>query len=99
VCEHLSDPTFESSIAHASCHTNLDGRTQYRGRHLPGSVHFDIDHLADKSNPLPHMLPNPADFAKKCLLGISNMTGSSSMIAYVVDRQPLGLVDVPRLWS
>jgi thiosulfate/3-mercaptopyruvate sulfurtransferase len=53
--------------------TNLDGRTQYRGRHIPGSVHFDIDHVADKSNPLPHMLPSAADFAKKVgLLGIGD---------------------------
>jgi len=52
--------------------TNLDGRTQYRGRHLPGSVHFDIDTVADPATDLPHMLPAPADFAKKMgLLGIA----------------------------
>jgi thiosulfate/3-mercaptopyruvate sulfurtransferase len=54
---------------HAS--TNLDGKTQYRGRHLPGSVHFDIDHVADRTTALPHMLPTAADFAHKVgLLGI-----------------------------
>jgi len=72
LAEHLSDPDiriFDCTWHHAS--TNLDGRTQYRGRHLPGSVHFDIDHIADKSNPLPHMLPTPEDFAKKVgLLGV-----------------------------
>jgi thiosulfate/3-mercaptopyruvate sulfurtransferase len=72
LAEHLSEPDIrilDCTWHHAS--TNLDGRTQYRGRHLPGSVHFDIDHVADKSNPLPHMLPNAADFAKKVgLLGI-----------------------------
>ena len=71
---HLSDPDLrilDCTWHHAS--TNLDGRTQYRGRHLPGSVHFDIDHVADKSNPLPHMLPSAADFAKKVgLLGIGD---------------------------
>jgi len=71
---HLSEPDvriLDCTWHHAS--TNLDGRTQYRGRHLPGSVHFDIDHLADKSNPLPHMLPSAADFAKKVgLLGIGD---------------------------
>jgi thiosulfate/3-mercaptopyruvate sulfurtransferase len=51
--------------------TNLDGRTQYRGRHLPGAVHFDIDHVADPSSSLPHMLPSAEDFAKKVgLLGV-----------------------------
>jgi thiosulfate/3-mercaptopyruvate sulfurtransferase len=74
LAEHLADPgirILDCTWHHVS--TNLDGRTQYRGRHLPGSVHFDIDHVADSSNPLPHMLPKPADFAKKVgLLGIAN---------------------------
>lgn len=71
---HLSDPDIrilDCTWHHVS--TNLDGRTQYRGRHLPGSVHFDIDHVADKSSPLPHMLPSAADFAKKVgLLGVGD---------------------------
>jgi len=71
---HLGDPDLkilDCTWHHVS--TNLDGRTQYRGRHLPGSVHFDIDHVADKSTTLPHMLPSAADFANKiCLLGVSN---------------------------
>lgn len=72
LAEHLSDGDvriLDCTWHHASTH--LDGRTQYRGRHLPGSVHFDIDHIADTSNPLPHMLPSAADFAKKVgLLGV-----------------------------
>ncbi|MEP9366627.1 sulfurtransferase [Xanthobacter sp. VNH20] len=69
---HLMDPDLrilDCTWHHTS--TNLDGRTQYRGRHLPGSVHFDIDHVADTSTPLPHMLPSAADFAKKVgLMGV-----------------------------
>lgn len=74
LADHLGDPAvkiLDCTWHHAS--TNLDGRTQYRGRHLPGSVHFDIDNIADKSSPLPHMLPSPAEFGKKVgLLGVSN---------------------------
>lgn len=74
LAQHLADPDIkilDCTWHHVS--TNLDGRTQYRGRHLPGSVHFDIDHVADRSNPLPHMLPTPEDFAKKLgLLGIGD---------------------------
>ena len=74
LAEHLDDPNLkilDCTWHHVS--TNLDGRTQYRGRHLPGSVHFDIDHIADRSNPLPHMLPAPENFAKKVgLLGIGD---------------------------
>src|SRR6266545_4423536 len=72
LAEHLSDPDiriFDCTWHHAS--TNLDGRTQYRGRHLPGAMHFDIDHVADPSSSLPHMLPSAAEFAKKIgLLGV-----------------------------
>jgi thiosulfate/3-mercaptopyruvate sulfurtransferase len=71
---HLSDP--DVRIVDCTWHhrsTNLDGRTQYRGRHLPGAVHFDIDHVADPTSPLPHMLPDAADFSKKMgLLGIGD---------------------------
>jgi len=74
LAEHLSDPDIrilDCTWHHVS--TNLDGRTQYRGRHLPASVHFDIDHVADPSSSLPHMLPPAADFAKKMgLLGIGD---------------------------
>jgi thiosulfate/3-mercaptopyruvate sulfurtransferase len=74
LAEHISDPDLrilDCTWHHVS--TNLDGRTQYRGRHLPGSVHFDIDHVSDKSSPLPHMLPTASDFSKKVgLLGIGD---------------------------
>lgn len=74
LADHLKDPDLrilDCTWHHVS--TNLDGRTQYRGRHLPNSVHFDIDYVADKSNPLPHMLPKAADFAKKVgLLGVGS---------------------------
>jgi thiosulfate/3-mercaptopyruvate sulfurtransferase len=81
LAEHLADPAIK--ILDCTWHhpsTNLDGRTQYRGRHLPGSVHFDIDQIADRSTSLPHMLPTPEDFAKKVgLLGIGN---DSRVIVY-----------------
>jgi thiosulfate/3-mercaptopyruvate sulfurtransferase len=60
--------------------TKLDGRNQYRGRHLPGSVHFDIDHIADPTSDLPHMLPNEADFAKK--LGLLGVADGDRVVVY-----------------
>ena len=84
---HLSDPDvriLDCTWHHAS--TNLDGRTQYRGRHLPGSVHFDIDHIADTSNPLPHMLPSAADFAKK--VGLLGVGDGDRVVVY--DRSAVG---------
>ncbi len=74
LAEHLPNPDIrilDCTWHHAS--TNLDSRTQYRGRHIPGAVHFDIDHVADRSTPLPHMLPSDTDFAQKVgLLGIGD---------------------------
>lgn len=38
---------------------------EYRQRHVPGAVFFDIDQVADTASPLPHMLPRSAEqFAK-----------------------------------
>ncbi len=94
LAEHLADPDLrilDCTWHHVS--TNLDGRTQYRGRHLPTAVHFDIDHVCDPSSSLPHMLPNPADFAKKVgLLGI----GSEDRIV-VYDRASGGSA-AARVW-
>lgn len=74
LASNLSEPDvkiFDCTWHHPS--TKLDGRNQYRGRHLPGSVHFDIDHVADPTSDLPHMLPSAQDFAKKVgLLGVAD---------------------------
>ncbi|MFO1124249.1 MAG: rhodanese-like domain-containing protein [Methylocystis sp.] len=73
--------------------TNLDGRNQYRGRHLPGSVHFDIDHVADPNSDLPHMLPKEADFAKK--VGLLGVGAGDRVIVY--DRL-FGASAAARVW-
>ncbi len=37
---------------------NRDAKAEYRGGHIPGAVFFDIDHIADRTTDLPHMLPD-----------------------------------------
>jgi thiosulfate/3-mercaptopyruvate sulfurtransferase len=96
VAAHLSDPDLrilDCTWHHPS--TNLDGRTQYRGRHLPGSVHFDIDHVADPSNPLPHILPNAADFAKK--VGLLGVGDGDRIVVY--DRLWGGATEAQEWWG
>jgi len=45
---------------------------EFEQAHIPGAVFFDIDKIADTSNPLPHMLPSPEVFAGAvCALGIA----------------------------
>jgi thiosulfate/3-mercaptopyruvate sulfurtransferase len=40
-----------------------DARAEFRQAHIPGAAYFDIDAVADRSQGLPHMLPDPAAFA------------------------------------
>jgi thiosulfate/3-mercaptopyruvate sulfurtransferase len=40
-----------------------DAKVEYLEGHIPGAVFFDIDAIADHTTNLPHMLPQPAEFA------------------------------------
>jgi thiosulfate/3-mercaptopyruvate sulfurtransferase len=52
----------------------------YLGAHIPGAVFFDVDAIADSSNPLPHMYPNAEQFARDVsALGISS---GDTVVAY-----------------
>lgn len=42
-----------------------NARDEYRERHIPGAVFFDIDEVADDTCGLPHMLPSPEKFSAK----------------------------------
>ncbi|MBV8393051.1 MAG: 3-mercaptopyruvate sulfurtransferase [Alphaproteobacteria bacterium] len=62
-----------------------DPAAEFAKQHIPGAVYFDIDVVADKSNPLPHMLPSPAQFAEQAkALGL----GSGNKIV-VYDTTPM----------
>ncbi len=67
-------------------------REDYDRRHIPGAVFFDIDHIADKTTPLPHMLPSPAEFERAMSdCGI----GSHAQIVVYDDA---GLFSAARVW-
>ena len=69
-----------------------DAAAEYLAGHIPGAVRFDIDAIADHSNPLPHMLPDAAQFARDvAALGISN---GDTVVAY----DSGGWVAAPRAW-
>jgi thiosulfate/3-mercaptopyruvate sulfurtransferase len=44
--------------------TARSGRDEYLQAHIPGARFLDIDEVADRANPAPHMLPNAEDFGK-----------------------------------
>lgn len=71
---HLNDPKVRIIDAtYHLPHADRDAYEEWTFRHIPGSVHFDIDKVADTSTGLPHMLPDAVTFADTMgQLGISN---------------------------
>jgi thiosulfate/3-mercaptopyruvate sulfurtransferase len=69
-----------------------DAAAEYLAGHIPGAVRFDIDEIADKSIPLPHMLPSPEQFA----LAVGRLGISERDIIVVYDGA--GLFSSPRVW-
>jgi thiosulfate/3-mercaptopyruvate sulfurtransferase len=90
---HLNDPHLR--IVDGSWHMpqlKRDARAEFEKAHIPGAVFFDIDAIADRGNPLPHMLPSATDFARAVgALGIGN---SDRVIVYDVR----GIISAARVW-
>jgi thiosulfate/3-mercaptopyruvate sulfurtransferase len=64
----------------------------YRARHLPGAVFFDIDEISDRASSLPHMLPSEPAFAEAMSrLGIGD---GDSVVIY----DSAGVVSATRVW-
>src|SRR3954471_8287177 len=69
-----------------------DADAEFVAGHNPGAQRFDIDAISDKSNPLPHMLPSPEQFAQQVgALGV----GDGMMI---VLYDGIGLYGAARVW-
>jgi thiosulfate/3-mercaptopyruvate sulfurtransferase len=73
-------------------HEGLDPRAEYETQHLPGAVFFDIDEIADSTNPLPHMLPPPEKFSSRV-----RKLGLGDGVRIVVYDQR-GIMSAPRVW-
>jgi thiosulfate/3-mercaptopyruvate sulfurtransferase len=93
LANHLDDP--EVVVLDGGWHlanTGRDARKEYDNGHIPGAVFFDIDAVADITNPLPHMLPSPEVFAETVsALGIDNRQR-------IVVYDAVGLSSAPRVW-
>jgi thiosulfate/3-mercaptopyruvate sulfurtransferase len=64
----------------------------YLAAHLPGAVFFDVNAIADRNDPRPHMYPDAEQFARDVsALGISS---DDTVIAY----DSGGWVAAPRVW-
>jgi thiosulfate/3-mercaptopyruvate sulfurtransferase len=69
-----------------------DAAVEYLDGHIPGAVRFDIDAIADHSNPLPHMLPDAAQFARD--VGALGIADSDTIVVY----DGAGMYSAPRVW-
>ena len=90
---HLDDPNvivLDSSYYLANAKRDAEG--EFLAGHIPGAQRFDIDAVSDQSNPLPHMLPSPEQFAGQVgALGV----GDGTMI---VIYDGIGLYGAARVW-
>jgi len=90
---HLSDPDLrvvDATYYLPSMGKNL--RAEFEAKHIPGAVLFDIDEIADRDNPLPHMLPSAEKFASQMRkLGIGD---GSRVVVYDAH----GLMSATRAW-
>ncbi|MBI2525695.1 MAG: 3-mercaptopyruvate sulfurtransferase [Candidatus Rokubacteria bacterium] len=90
---HLGDPDLRVLDATFYLpHLHRDARAEYRAAHIPGAVYFDIDEIADRESPLPHMLPAPAEFERAAgALGI----GDGDRVVVYAARQ---MIASARVW-
>jgi thiosulfate/3-mercaptopyruvate sulfurtransferase len=72
--------------------TGRIGASEFRSAHIPGSVFFDIDTIADVEQGLPHMLPKP-----DALAGAMSALGLGDGMRFVV-YDALGLYAAARVW-
>jgi thiosulfate/3-mercaptopyruvate sulfurtransferase len=89
----LDDP--DVAVVDGSWHlaaTGRNARREYDAAHIPGAVFFDIDAIADTSNPLPHMLPTAEAFATAA--GALGIDEKQRIVVY----DSLGLYSAPRVW-
>jgi thiosulfate/3-mercaptopyruvate sulfurtransferase len=81
LADHLGQPGI--AIVDASWHMpalRREARAEYEAAHIPGALFLDIDAVADRSNPAPHMLPSAQDFA--AAMGALGIASSDRIIVY-----------------
>jgi thiosulfate/3-mercaptopyruvate sulfurtransferase len=93
LAEHLSDPKVRVvDGTYFLPNVPRDARAEFALRHIPGAVTFDIDEIKDPHNPLPHMLPEPAQFAAQ--VGALGLGDGMTIVAYDVH----GILSAARVW-
>jgi thiosulfate/3-mercaptopyruvate sulfurtransferase len=93
LAEHLGDPDLRVvDGTYYLPNVPRDADAEFRARHIPGAVRFDIDAIKDEKNPLPHMLPGAEEFAAK--VGALGIGDGTRVVAYNAD----GASAAARVW-
>jgi thiosulfate/3-mercaptopyruvate sulfurtransferase len=71
---------------------NRDAAAEYLAGHIPGALRFDLDDISDHANPLPHMLPSAAQFARD--VGALGIAETDTIVVY----DGVGMFSSPRVW-
>ena len=93
LAEHLDAP--DLVLLDGSTHLPTSGRNaheEYNGEHIPSAMFFDINAIADATNPLPHMLPSPIQFSS--MMKKKGIGDGMRVIAY--DSE--GIYSAARVW-
>lgn len=72
--------------------TRRDGASEFELGHIPGSVFFSIDGIADPDSTLPHMVPTADTFA--AAVGALGVGTGDHVVCYATD----GIGTAPRAW-
>ncbi len=92
LADHLDAPDVKVLDASYSIIPGAPADTHYQQEHIHGAQFFDIDEIADTSNPLPHMLPSPEKFVSRMRkMGIGD---GDKVVVY----DDAGMFSAPRAW-
>ncbi len=91
--QHLTDPNvIVLDASYYLANHKRDAQAEFLAGHIPGAQRFDIDAVSDKSNPLPHMLPAPEQFAAQ--VGALGVGDGMTIVLY----DGIGLYGAARVW-
>jgi thiosulfate/3-mercaptopyruvate sulfurtransferase len=91
--QHLDDPNvIVLDASYYLANAKRDADAEFLAGHIPGAQRFDIDAISDHSNPLPHMLPSPGQFAEQ--VGALGVGDGMTVVLY----DGIGLYGAARVW-
>jgi thiosulfate/3-mercaptopyruvate sulfurtransferase len=93
LAKHLGEPDLR--VLDGTWHMpqlKRDAHAEFAQAHIPGAVFFDIDRIADRTGPLPHMLPTADVFADA--VGALGIGTDDRVVVYDVR----GVISAARVW-